>query len=333
MASYYNSDAPARAARLFKIVTLVASRRAGERIGREQLAAACDCTPKTIQRDLQCLQEAQIPLDYDPVERSYTLPRRGWTFPVVRMTPTDVMALAMARSLLVNSPSPLPYGREVAEALEKTTSGLTPALRSLLEAAAQALSDHSGTARDYSRAPVGPLLEAISRRQTVEMQYESRSSRSTEWRVIDPYRLDRREGRYFELQAWCHRRLQVRTFALDRIAAVRLTGQSFIPRPWDKSDEGIIGGLRGGPLVPVEVRFDAVVAPYARERRWGFQAVIEDSSRGDGSVILRGVVRGTEGIVRELLTWMRHAEVLGGPELRARMAEEVRAMADLYSKP
>jgi predicted DNA-binding transcriptional regulator YafY len=60
MAAYYNSDAPARAARLFKIATLVASRRPGERIGREQLAAACDCTAKTIQRDIQCLQAASL---------------------------------------------------------------------------------------------------------------------------------------------------------------------------------------------------------------------------------------------------------------------------------
>jgi hypothetical protein len=38
-----------------------------------------------------------------------------------------------------------------------------------------------------------------------------------------------------------------------------------------------------------------------------------------------------EGIVRELPAWMRHAEVPGGPALRVRIAEEVRAMAPLYA--
>jgi predicted DNA-binding transcriptional regulator YafY len=332
MAAYYNSDAPARAARLFKIATLVASRRPGERIGREQLAAACDCTPKTIQRDIQCLQAAAIPLEYDTAERSYTLCERGWAYPLVRMTANDAMALALARGLLINTNAALPFAREIAAALEKATAGLTPALRSLLEAASHALSDQGGTARDYSHAPVGLLLEAISRHETVEMLYESRSSHTCERRAADPYRLDRRDGRYFELHAWCHRHQQVRTFALDRISDVHLTGQTFAPRPWDESDEGVVGGLRGGPPVPVEVRFDAVVAPYARERRWGFRATFTESDRGDGSIVMRGVVRGVEGIVRELLAWMRHAEVLGGPALRTRMAEEVRAMAALYAE-
>jgi predicted DNA-binding transcriptional regulator YafY len=331
MAAYYNSDAPARAARLFKIATLVASRRPGERIGREQLAAACDCTPKTIQRDIQCLQSAAIPLEYDTTERSYTLPARGWTYPLVQMTATDAMALALARGLLINTTAALPFAREIAAALDKATGGLTPALRVLLEAASHALADHGGTARDYSNAPVGLLLESISRCETVEMEYESRSSRTREWRAVDPYRLARRDGRYFELHAWCHRHQEVRTFALDRISGARLTGRTFTPRPWDESEEGVVGGLRGGPPVTVEVRFDAVVAPYAQERRWGFQATFTESDRGDGSILMCGVVRGVEGIVRELLAWMHHAEVLGGPALRTRMADEVRAMAALYA--
>jgi predicted DNA-binding transcriptional regulator YafY len=331
VAAYHNSDAPARAARLFKIVTLVASRRSEERVGREQLAHACECTVKTIQRDIQCLQSAQIPLEYDPVARSYSLPRRGWSYPLVRMTATDLMALAMARGLLLNTAQPLPFRTEIAAALEKATSGLTPGMRSLLESAAGALADPGGTARDYSRAPVGLLLEAISRRQTVEMTYESRSSGTCERRSVDPYRLDRRDGRYFELQAWCHRRNEVRTFALDRIRDVCLMEETFRPRPWDASNEGVVGGLRGGALVLVEVRFEARVAAYARERRWSFRATFEEDAQG--CVVMRGMVRGTEGIVKELMTWQRHATVLGGPELRARMAEEVRAMALLYAEP
>jgi predicted DNA-binding transcriptional regulator YafY len=328
MAAYYNSDAPARAARLFKIVTLIASRRSGERIGREQLAGACDCTVKTIQRDLLCLQEATVPIEYDPLARSYVLAERGWKYPLVQMTATDAMALAMARGLLLNTPVALPFTMEIAAALEKATAGLTPAMRTLMEAAAQAFSDRGGTARDYSRAPLGLLLEAISRRQTVTMDYESRSSGVREARTVDPYRLDRRDGRYFELHAWCHRRQQVRTFALDRIGDVTPTGEAFTPRPWDANDEGVIGGLRGGPLVAVEVQFDTRVATYARERRWGFRTTFEEAP--GGSVVMRGVVRGTEGILKELLTWQRHARVLGGPELRARMTEEVTAMAALY---
>ncbi|MBW3624682.1 MAG: WYL domain-containing protein [Armatimonadetes bacterium] len=326
--AYYNSDAPARAARLFKIVTLVASRRPGERVGREQLADACACTSKTIQRDIQCLQDAHIPLDYDPAARTYLLSERGWNYPLVQMTATDAMALALARGFLTDSPSALPFRNEIADALQKATSGLTPALRALLESVSMGLTDRGSAARDYSHAPLGLLLEAVSLHETVEMTYDSRSSHTRERRRVDPYRLDRRDGRYYDLQAWCHKRREVRTFALDRISDVEKTGERFDPRPWDESDEGVIGGLRGGEPVRVEVRFHPQVAAYARERRWGFRAEFDEGE--DGTLVMRGEVRGVEGIVRELLGWQRYAEVLGGPELRARMAEEVKAMAALY---
>jgi predicted DNA-binding transcriptional regulator YafY len=330
VAAYYNSDAPARAARLFKIVTLIASRRSGERLGREKLAEACDCTIKTIQRDLQCLVAADIPIEWDANLRSYALPNRGWKFPLAQMTPTDVMALAIARGLLLNTAGVLPYAPEIAAAIEKVTAGLTPMLRSLLESASHSLVERDGMARDYSRAPLGALLEAMSMRETIEMKYESRSGGTNEFRKVDPYRLDRRDGRYFELHAWCHKRNSVRTFALDRITEVRKTGETFEARPWEEELEGVVGGIRGGPFVSIEIRFDPVVASYARERLWPFKASFEEM--GDGSLVMRGAVRGVEGIARELLTWQRHAEALGGPELRERMAEEARALAALYAE-
>jgi predicted DNA-binding transcriptional regulator YafY len=145
---------------------------------------------------------------------------------------------------------------------------------------------------------------------------------------VDPYRLDRRDGRYLEMQAWCHENRMVRTFALNRVLEARVTEETFAVREWNASDEGVVGGLRGGPLVGLEVCFDAVVAPFARERQWPFKATFEEGA--GGSLILRGQVHGMDGIVRELLSWRHHVRVLGGPELRARMVEEVRALAALY---
>jgi hypothetical protein len=72
------------------------------------------------------------------------------------------------------------------------------------------------------------------------------------------------------------------------------------------------------------------VAAYARERRWGFRA--EFTEEDDGALLMWGTVRGVEGIVRELLGWQRYVEVLGGPELRTRIAEEVSAMTAIYTE-
>lgn len=47
----------------------------------------------------------------------------------------------------------------------------------------------------------------------------------------------------------------------------------------------------------------------------------------NGALLLTGTTQGMEGLLVELLRWRRHAHVVGGPELRARMTEEIRAMA------
>lgn len=325
------SEALAQLARLFTILHLVSARRAGRPLGRTALANACQCSTKTIDRDLKLLEAAHVPVRYERQERAYTLPDKSAVTSLVTMTPTDALALALMRGLLANPDSPLPFAAEMQTALDKATGLLAPPLQSLMDAAIAGLHEPGGAARDYGQAPVQKLLTAVAKRQTVEMLYASRSSGVTDRRAVDPYRLDRRDGRYLEMQAWCHRRREVRTFALDRVLDLRATGETFTRREWNDSDEGIVGGLRGGPRIAVEVRFDGVVAPFARERKWPFVATFEDAP--EGSVVVRGEVQGLDGIVRELLTWRRHAVALGGPELRARMAEEVRAMSALYPDP
>jgi len=203
----------------------------------------------------------------------------------------------------------LPCAREIETALDKAAFGLSAPLQTLMQSLTSVLAEQGGLARDYSHAPLRLLLSALTH----------------------PYRLDRREGRFLELQAWCHNNRTVRTFALDRILEARLTEQKFTLQDWNPSDEGVVGGMRDSCWVEVEVLFSAEVAPFARARRWPFKATFEET--GDGGVILRGRVQGMEGIVRELLSWRRQATVLGGPELRTRFVEEVRAMADLYPAP
>ncbi|HZO88727.1 MAG TPA: WYL domain-containing protein [Chthonomonadaceae bacterium] len=333
MAVYFNSDTYPRAVRLFRILTLLASRAPFEPLGLSELAAACDCSKKTIQRDLDCLQQAQVPLRYDQALRAYVLPEKGWKLPVASLSATDVLALSLVRGLLSNTSAPLPFAEEIRAALEKVSAGLTPGLRAQMEALAGGIAETQGLARDYSHAPMGVLLQAIQQRQTLEILYESYRSQTCQRRCVDPYALDRREGRYLELHAWCHRRQQVLVFALDRIYEAVPTGQTFIKRPWKLTSQGVVGGLRGGTPVAVVVRFDAEVAPFARARRWPFAARITEDPAVPGAILLRGQVRGLDGIVRELLSWRSHAQVLGGPELRARMAQEVQALAALYAEP
>lgn len=131
------SDALQRVARLFKIVTLVRSQTQGRPLGRRELAEACGCDVRTVQRDLQLLQEAEIPIEYNYGRHAYVLPEKGWVFPIAPLTAEDALALALARGI-VGAPG-LPQPEALRATLNKLTGSLSPALAELMREAAQVL--------------------------------------------------------------------------------------------------------------------------------------------------------------------------------------------------
>lgn len=251
----------------FSALTLLRSRPPRARIGRAELAAACECDVRTVQRDLTLLQDHGLaPIEYDRASRTYRLTDTDWAYPVVSLTAQDALALALARGLL--SAPGFPHKGAVLAALDKTTAGLAPALRAAL-ARTQDVLHVERLGRDYSRAPVSPLLEAAQARRTVEIDYLSRSGGRRGWRRVDPYEVALRNGRNWEMHAWCHANSAVRTFALDKIQDLRPAAGQFAVREdeWAafRRETGVIGGVRGGPEVAVHVRFAPDVAAYAAD--------------------------------------------------------------------
>ncbi len=96
----------------------------------------------------------------------------------------------------------------------------------------------------------------------------------------------------------------------DRVLEARMMGETFAVREWDDSDKGVVGGIWRGEWIKVVVRFDAVAAPWAKDRNWPFETMWE--AQAAGSPVLRAQVRGCEGIIRELLTWRRRATICAG---------------------
>ncbi|MGO8669770.1 MAG: hypothetical protein ACLQVD_00035 [Capsulimonadaceae bacterium] len=90
------SDALTRLARLMKILTIVCSKGRSERVGRQDLADACGCDVRTIQRDIDVLNEGDAWVDYDRASHSYALLDSGRHYPIAEWTREDTMAMALA---------------------------------------------------------------------------------------------------------------------------------------------------------------------------------------------------------------------------------------------
>jgi predicted DNA-binding transcriptional regulator YafY len=321
------SDVLPRLTRLFKILTLLSSRSPQELIGRKELADACGASVRTVQRDLDLLTDGQMaPIEYDSSRRTYKIAVRGWTFPVASWTPEDALALTLARGRF---PSTLPHADLVNHALDKIAAQLSPRLRDLLQACSAVLQTPP-EARDYSRAPITALMNAAMQRETVEVDYESRSS-GRGLRFLDPYAVEETPEGIWQVHGWCHRNRRILSFALDRIRSVSFTGAIFERRETEwkafSHEAGVIGGLRGEET-PVELLFSAEAAHYVLRSTWPEGVIV--TQQPDGSVRLVGAVSGTAGILPEILRWRRHCRVLGGEALRRAVVEEIEAMGRLY---
>ena len=310
--------------RLFQILTLMYG---GGRLTQRDLATACECSDRQVRRYLRMLEDAGVPFHPDR-KRGYVL-EAHWTPLRLTLTFPEVMALLLARQSIVGRDG-MPYAHSAQTAFDKIAALLPDNLRAQLTE--EAVAYYSAGKRNYAAAPWGQLLDALHRRECLEMDYYTISRDARSSRRIDPYHIVWMQG-YCHLIAYCHTRRKVLNFALDGILSVQRTGETFaVPADFSLADHlrGAAGPVLGEPI-NIAVRFDAEFARWARRRNWEFPHTLTDQE--DGAVLLCGTVSGISDIRKELLAWGRHARVLKPAELRDAMLDEARALVSLYESP
>jgi predicted DNA-binding transcriptional regulator YafY len=309
-------------ARLFRIVTLM---HGGGRLTQADFAEACECSDRQIRRDLLALREAGVLFDYDRA-RGYALDP-GWSPFELSLTVTEVLALLLARQAVAGQ-AEMPFAHSARVAFEKIAALLPASLRDRLNEE-DAVAYYGGGRRSYGEAPWGQILSAMHQRETVEMDYYTITRDATSTRRADPYHIVWLGG-YCQLIAYCHTKRSVLNFAMDGIRAIRPSGARFVvPKEFSLADylRGATGPVLGEPI-EIAVQFDAELARYAR-RRWA-RSAFTLTDQPDGTVVLRGMVRGLDDIRRELMTWGRHARVLEPHALRDAILAEAHALTAMY---
>ncbi len=102
------------------------------------------------------------------------------------------------------------------------------------------------------------VAEALRERVAVSFTYKAPDAAPTT-RTVDPVKVQIANGQWY-LQGWCHLRLAMRTFHLDRVSDMRLTGI-----PTSHGAEPVPDWFQDGEDVVVRVRFPESVAPLLGE--------------------------------------------------------------------
>jgi predicted DNA-binding transcriptional regulator YafY len=189
-----------------------------------QLADRFEVSVRTIERDLNALLEAGVPLYATPGPGGgYALDKRH-TLPPVNFTPEEATALAVALA----RPGESPFADALRSAVRKVV-GVMP------DADAEAARRLAGRIRLFeadghpTRPRTSQVIEdALRLQQVVEIAYEDREGRATT-REVEPI-VFAGSGAVWYLVGHCRLRGGDRVFRLDRVARARLTGET-MPAP------------------------------------------------------------------------------------------------------
>ncbi|MFI5678797.1 helix-turn-helix transcriptional regulator [Streptomyces cellulosae] len=217
------------------------------------LAAQFEVNPRTVQRDLQALLEAGVPVRTTPGRGG------GWsidpemTLPPIRFTADEASALAVA---LAAADASAPYAGAARTAAQKIAASMTgPASLTAQELAARIVTLPSPTDSTVRTA----VEQALTTNMVLRLSYIDAAGRGSD-RVVEPAGLLTADGRWY-LIAWCRTRRAGRGFRLDRIAAAALTGER--AQPHDLT-ELLLGSAAAGAVQPTAL---ASLTPPPKKRK------------------------------------------------------------------
>ena len=174
------------------------------------------------------------------------------------------------------------------------------------------------------------VADALARRRWLRIRYHGRARNAETERAVSPQRLVHYRDNWY-LDAWCHLRRALRTFALDRIRDARL-----LDRPAREVTEARLDryfaeayGIFAGPArCNAVLRFTAERARWVAEERWHPQ------QRGrfldDGRYELEIPYGDPRELVMDILKYGPDVEVIAPPSLRRLVADRLRAAAARY---
>ncbi|MEU8307114.1 YafY family protein [Actinomadura sp. NPDC048955] len=319
-----------RAARLISAVLLLQSR---ETMTAAELARELEVSERTVYRDMEALSAAGVPVYADQGRGGGYRLVGGYRTRLTGLTREEAEALFL--SGLPGPAGDMGRADALAAAELKVLAALPRALRDAPARANQRF--HLDAPGWFGESGPPPLLRDLARAvwddETVELRYRRKDTEVT--RTAEPYGLVLKNGTWYLVAraGGGHR-----TYRVDRVAAVRPTGEFF------RRDEefDLAGHWRGqaAAFVRSVLREEATVRlspagmrilryavePYAA--RQAAAAAGEPDERGWVVTVLP--VESALVAASELRRLGPEIEVLAPPELRERMARDAARLAELY---
>lgn len=282
------------------------------------LAEQCECSVRTVYRDIDALSQAGVPVAAMPGEGYRLVP--GYHLPPVAFTAEEAVQLLLGADLVRGLGTA--SQREITRsAVAKVEAVLAEGTRAEVERLRERIRVSHWMRQEPS--PWLPLLQqAVLEQRVLYLRYRSFSPPSVTERRVEPYGLVF-YGNDWHMVAYCRLREAMRDFRAGRILAAELLPDTFersLPVDWAKDDTD-------ARVFEVRVWIDAEAVPFAREAPpFGF----EREEQGEGGSVFVVSARDMRRLLPQLLTLGAAARVLSPPEAVEEMRREAEALVSRY---
>ena len=301
-------------------------------VSRQRLEAELECSRATIKRiieDMRLYLNAPIVYDverngyrYDQAEGMYELP--GLWF-----NASELHALVSVQQLLAQvQPGLLD---PVLRPLNKRIAGLLDLQRAGADGLAERVRVLQAAGREGGEC-FATLARALAQRRQLRLRYFNRGDDSRCDRTVSPQHLTYYRDNWY-LDAWCHLRDGLRTFALDAIEAARVLDADALDLPEAELETHFAasyGIFAGAPNRVAVLRFAVRRARWVAKERWHRDQ--EGARLPDGRYELRVPYSNTPELLMDILKYGPDVEVVAPAELRAEVIERLGAALGLYTE-
>jgi predicted DNA-binding transcriptional regulator YafY len=300
----------------------------------EEFLRALDVSRATFKRDLEYMRDRlHAPIEWDRDKGGYRFTAASpaaprYQLPGLWFNASEIRALLAMQQLLADVQPGL---------LEPHLEPLRARLRLLLDVGDHPAAEVERRVRLVhvgKRALALPHFEnvanAVLKRQRLHIAYAARGSNTRTEREISPQRLVHYRDNWY-VDAWCHLREDLRSFAVDAIAESRPLDKKIKSIPDKELDEVLAAGygiFSGRKLSWAKLRFSAESARWVGAEQWHPQQ--KSRFEADGSYILELPYSDPRELVMDILRHGPAVEVLEPASLRETVRSQLKAALAQY---
>ncbi len=278
------------------------------------------------QRDIEFMRERlNAPLEYDPVERGYTLNDDSYHLPITWIKNEELLLFTIAKELLKDKDS-----KNILNVFQKKISSFSD---TDLEQIEKFISYKGMRLYRLKAGILNSIISAMLQSMEIEILYSNiyKTDEDAYTQVLSPVHLVFFSGNWYLIGKTG---AKTKTYTLARIQHVKLTGNKAKNVPDDNIKKRIDDSF--GIFIPgpdektsiIKLKFNKEMAPYIQTMI--LHGEQEENLLPDGSLIITFPSILSSELISEILKFRDNVVVLEPEELRVKMKECLKNMVDNY---